>query len=145
MDGYSDRNMAGCCTACGEELAEVIEIWTSESAGRDSPLVGEVRRFGPMYDTAIRLAITLSDGTETNWTVCENCLPDINDNLAEIWKGVIKAFAFDWKAKPWMFGQTMNQEQLDFQARDLLRVASLAPLGILYSERWVDYFERENG
>lgn len=139
------RNRAGFCTACYEPLFDVDEVWTEETAGRGSPLVGEPRRYGEVYDNAFRVGVLFTDGTTTMWTVCEECVDSVNENLPRIWAGVIRAFAFDWKAKPWMFGQALSEEQLKFQADDICRVASLAPLGVLYSERWTDMIARENG
>jgi hypothetical protein len=137
------RNKTGVCASCYEEVFDVNEVWEPNTAGRGSPLIGEVRRLGMAHDEAYRLAVVMSDGTQSLWTVCEKCLPKVNENLARIWAGVIRAFAFDWKAVPFKFGAPMAEEQLAHQASDLLRVASLAPLGVLNSERWVDLIERE--
>jgi hypothetical protein len=114
-----------------------------ETAGCDSPLIGEPRRLGMVHDTAHRISVLMTDGSSTMWTVCEDCLPEVNENLPRIWAGVIKAFAWDMKAKPYMFGPAMSEEQWAYMAGTNIQVASMAPLGVLYSERWIDMIARE--
>ena len=126
------RNKAGCCALTGQKVFDVLSTFTS------GPRKGDPDRLGPPRKVAWRLTILLIDGSTTNVTVCEDVLSDVESRLAEMWRNVMEAHAFEranWKENG---AKAFTPEQVAKAYRDSYKLSTNIPIGVMKRERYAN-------
>jgi len=125
-----DMKMPGCCTLCDAPLFEIIKVHA------EGYLKGLPETFGAPSKNAWRVTFVTMNGTRTDMTFCEDCLPKIDDNMSKIHNKVVRAFIFE-RGHPRSDQKTHDES--------MMRSINNSILGVLSKERWVDLIEREYG
>lgn len=125
-----DVHRIGHCLVCCQQLAEIRDIYPAGT------LKGWPKRIGMWFDMAHRCTVQLMSGAATDWTVCELCVPKVDQQLPRLHRKIVDTFQFEFETAPWRGVQTYTTAQVIAFNALLKRTYEDKPLGVRSVTAW---------
>jgi len=125
----------GLCTLCATECFEIVTRYDSGFPH----LEGRVRQVANPLDLAWRVALVLFDGSHADLTFCEDCLPEVENRIPEIYRTMIESCQ-DEISDGFRGNVGLNLFSEEEKAVHLQMLLDRPPLGILYKVKWSEVY-----
>lgn len=129
------KKLIGCCSLCDKEVAEILQRYPQGHL-----YVGEPVRIGKFFEDARRATLILTNGSQMDITVCQNCAEELPTSLCKLWVKIVSAWKLETTdAHRVAINASAYTEKQRLEVDKWFQTASKEPpVGVLKIENWKD-------